>query len=159
MSNRVTLAQMIEMGDRVSTIPLYQIEMLLEDVSALKSQAKAYDDILNRELARRFADTSASSRREVGKDTGTVRFGCDGYTVIADLPKKVDWDQSKLSAAVDTLRNEWSEDPAEYVDVKYNVSETKFNAWPKMIQKLFADARTVSSGKQTFKLEAQKDAA
>lgn len=158
MSNRVTLARLPEMGKaEVSALPLDQIEMLLEDVSDLKAQAKKYDAILSDELSRRFEASASGKRNEAGKDTGTVRFVADGYTVIADLPKKVEWDQPKLSAAVAVIRDEWKEDPSEYVEVKYGVSETKFNAWPKVIQKVFLDARTVGAGKATYKLE-KKDA-
>ena len=35
-------------------------------------------------------------RAEAGKDTGTVRFVDNDFTVIADLPKRVKWDQAKL---------------------------------------------------------------
>ena len=50
----------------------------------------------NGAIALRYADRAAAARRAEGKDTGTVRLDDGEVTVIADLPKKVDWDQAEL---------------------------------------------------------------
>jgi len=44
------------------------------------------------------------------------------------------------------------EDPAEYVEISYRVSETKFNAWPETLKTAFASARTLKTGKPGFRL-------
>ena len=60
--------------------------------------------------------------------------------------------QARLADAIATIRDEWEGDPAEYVETKLSVSETKFNAWPSAVHDLFAPARTVSG----FLLEGRR---
>ena len=49
------------------------------------------------------------------------------------------------------------EDPAEFIEISYRVSETKFNAWAESLRKAFEPARTVKTGKPSFKLVVQAD--
>jgi len=44
------------------------------------------------------------------------------------------------------------DNPAEYVEISYRVSETKFNAWPETLKSAFAPARTLKTGKPGFRL-------
>ena len=102
-------------------------------------------------VALKYGDRAHAARQTAGKDTGTVRFDDGAVTVIADLPKRVDWDQDKLAALVERIRAE-GDDPAEYVDVAIKVPERKFAAWPSHIRSAFEDARTVRTGKPSFRL-------
>jgi hypothetical protein len=158
VSNRVTLAQLAKMTtEEVNTLPLDQLAMLLEDVAALVAEAKAYGKTLSETLNVRFASQAALLRRAKGTDVGTVTITTDGFRVKADLPKKVDWDQAELRRAIDMIRS-WGENPDDYVSVEIKVSETKYNAWPPAIQKLFTPARTLSAGTPSYKLEPMKEA-
>ncbi len=107
----------------------------------------------------RFGEQAHGARQASGKDTGTVRLVEDGVIVIADLPKRVDWDQAQLAALVERIRAE-GDDPAEYVDIALKVPERKYTAWPTGIRTAFAGARTVRVGKPTFnlRLAAKEDA-
>jgi hypothetical protein len=53
--------------------------------------------------------------------------------VVADLPKRVDWDQDRLAAMVERIRAA-GDDPAEYVDIAFKVPERKYAAWPEAIR-------------------------
>lgn len=154
MSNRTTLAQLADMPkEEAATLPLAHIAMLLEDVAEAKAATKRAEDRLNNELNRRFGAEAQQVRRATGKDTGTVTLLVDDIKVRADLPKKVEWDQRLLAAGVETIRS-WNENPAEYVGFEIKISEAKYNAWPSVIRKLFEPARTVSTGRPSFKLES-----
>jgi hypothetical protein len=87
-----------------------------------------------------------------------VRFNVDGHTIVADLPKKVDYDQRKLKDAVDALRK-WGEDPEDYVSLEVKVAEAKYTAWPPAVRQLFEPARTLRAGKPTYRLERIVDGA
>ena len=91
-------------------------------------------------------------RQQAGKTTGTVRFEVDGHTVIADLPKRVEYDQAKLKDAVEALRK-WGENPEDYVGLEVKVAEATYTAWPPAVRQLFEPARTVKTGKPTYQLE------
>ena len=83
---------------------------------------------------------------------GTVRFGDGAVTVVADLPKKIEWDQAQLAAIVERIRTGGGE-PGEYVETSFKVSERKYGAWPAHIRTAFDAARTVKTGKPTFVLK------
>lgn len=153
MSNRVTLAQLIEMDrGQVDNLSLDLIEMLLEEVAEQKAFVKSADEKLFGTLDRRFRQKAAEARKADDRDTGTVTLTLDGWRVKADLPKRVTWLQSALADAEVKLREVWEEDPAEYIITERKVAESKYNAWPKSIQRLFEPARTVGTGKPSYEL-------
>ena len=84
-----------------------------------------------------------------------MRLADGDYTVIADLPKRVDWDQEALAQIARNIADS-GEDPAEFIDTKLTVSERKYGALPEAWRKGFEPARTVGSGKASFKLEPAK---
>ena len=86
------------------------------------------------------------------KDTGTVRFEDNGFIVVADLPKRVKWDQHRLKEVVELIRSGWGENPADYVKVKFEVSERAYDAWPARLKELFVGARTVETGRPSYDL-------
>ena len=77
--------------------------------------------------------------------------------MIADLPKRVDWDQEQLAAMVERIRAA-GDDPAQYVDVTYKVPERKYAAWPEAIRKGFEPARTVRPGALKVQLMTGEEA-
>ena len=77
-------------------------------------------------------------------DDGLVR-------VTADLTKKIEWDQTKLAAIVKRIAAN-GDNPGEYVEMSYRISETKFNAWPESLKSSFVAARTLKTGKADFRL-------
>ena len=89
---------------------------------------------------RRRARTPARS----GFEDGAV-------TVIADLPKRVDWDQAKLAQTRRTHRVGWRR-PRRVRRHRVQVPERKYTAWPGNPAKEFEPARTVRTGKPKFRL-------
>ena len=152
ISNGITL-------DDLRTMPVGAIAALSgEELAPLKQEAdeqlraaKTLCDWLDGAVALKYGDRAQEARRMEGKDTGSIRLQDGAVTVIADLPKRVDWDQDKLAALVERIRAE-GDDPIEYVDVAIKVPERKFAAWPSHIRSAFEDARTVRTGKPSFRL-------
>ena len=99
----------------------------------------------------RYAARASECRQHEGKDTGTIRFEDDGVTVIADLPKRIGWDQVKLAQIAENIASA-GEDPAEFIDTTLKVSERKYTALPESWRKGFEPARTVRTGKPKFRL-------
>lgn len=152
MSNRTTLAQLREMsGSSVTALPIDHLAMLLDDVAALKKDAAKLEAKLHDACVARFGEKASAERKAQRRDTGSVTLHESGYRVTCDLPKKVEWDQAQLAAAVEVVRG-WGSDPREYVTSVLAVPEAKFNAWPSEVRAVFAPARTVGVGKATFKL-------
>ncbi|MCQ4159213.1 hypothetical protein NON00_04660 [Roseomonas sp. GC11] len=158
MTNRTTLAQLRTMdAAQVACLPVDHLALLLDEVAALRADAKHLADLLHDALHARYGQAAAAARRAEGKDTGRVRIADEAFAVIADLPKKAVWDQPKLAEAVATLRG-WGEDPADYVTTEIRVAESRFTAWPPRIRAVFEPARTLATGRPSYTL-APKDAA
>ena len=150
--NTITLEQLrqIPMGE-LSSLNSSQLARLQEEAVTAISSAKLAKDLLDGILNRKYGDQSAKFRNLQGKDFGTVRFDDGDVTIVSDLPKKPVWDQKQLSAIVQNIR-EAGDDPSEYVDTAFKVSENKYKAWPEHIRRIFEPARTLKAGKAVFKL-------
>lgn len=158
MTNRTTLDQLRAMdATQAAGLPIDHLAMLLDEVGALKADAKRLADLLNDALHQRFGEAASAARRADGRDTGRVRLEADGFAVIADAPKRVEWHQGRLAEAVAIIRG-WGEAPADYVATEIRVPESRFAAWPPRIREVFAPARTVATGRPSYTLE-QKDPA
>lgn len=152
MTNRTTLEQLRGMDvTQAASLPVAHLALLLDEVGEFKADAKRLADRLTDALHARFGEVVAAARRAEGKDTGRARLEVDEHELIADLPKRVEWDQARLVTALDTLRD-WGEDPADYVATEIRVAEGRFMAWPPKLQALFAPARTVATGRPTYTL-------
>lgn len=129
---------------------------LKNDAADLLSVARAIVEHIDRALDLKYADRAHALRLAAGKDTGVVHFDDGHVRITADLPKRIEWDQQRLAEVVRRIAN-GGEDPAEYVEISYRVSETKFNAWPESLKSAFAPARTLKTGKPGFRLALMKE--
>lgn len=145
--------------DDLHTMPIGEIAAQAGDQLALLKQeaderlraAKNLSDWLDGAIALKYGDQAQEARRAEGRDTGTVRLQDGPVTVVAELPKRVDWDQAMLAGLVERIRADGA-DPAEYVDIAFSVPERKYTAWPTDIRQEFEPARTVRTGKPKFRL-------
>jgi hypothetical protein len=135
----------------IAELPAPILALLQDEAEESVKAARHLADWLNGAIALRYGDRAAAARRAEGKDTGTIRLDDGEVTVIADLTKRVDWDQSELATLVAAIRAE-DGDPAEYVDTVFRVPERKYAAWPRHIRTAFERARTVKTGKPTYRL-------
>lgn len=136
----------------LAQMPVDLLAALQQEIDEATRKLKTITTRFTAALEQRYAARAAEARRACGKDTGTVRLVDGDFTVVADLPKRVDWDQEKL---VQIARNiaESGEDPAEFIDTKLSVSERKFGALPEAWRKGFEPARTVKIGALKVTLE------
>lgn len=129
----------------IAQMPVDLLAILQREVDERLKRAKAAKASLDGALTVRYAARAEEARRTAGKDTGTVRLDDGDFTVVADLRKRVDWDQEQLAAMVERIRAA-GDDPEQYVDLSYRVPERKYAAWPEAIRKGFEPARTVRPG-------------
>lgn len=132
---------------------LFEVRM---EASTLLSAVKQLADRIDQALDRKYAEAAQAIRLSQGKDTGIVHFDDGAVRITADLPKKVEWDQHQLAEIVRRIQAN-GDNPSEFVEVSYKVSETKFNAWPESIKSVFVPARTLKTGKPSFRLALLSD--
>lgn len=143
-------------GD-LAQMPVELLASLQAELAHATKQLKSATTRFNSALEVRYATRAAEARRSCGKDTGTVRLADGDYTVVADLPKRVDWDQEKLAQIAQNILDS-GEDPAEFIDTKLTVSERKYTALPEAWRNGFAPARTVKVGALKVAIEPNEAA-
>ena len=129
----------------LAQLPVELLAILQRETDEALKRAKAAKARLDAALTVRYATRAAEERQARAKDTGTVRFDDGDFTVVADLPKRVDWDQDGLGEIVERIRGS-GDDPTQYVDIAIKVAERKYAAWPENIRAVFEPARTVRTG-------------
>ena len=145
-------------GDIMQMKPAVLLTLVRQAEDDLR-RAKMVKDWLQGILAEKYQDQAKAMREQLGKDTGSVRMEDDGIAVIADLPKKVEWDQKKLSGIIERLIGEgWN--IQQLATQTFKVSERQFNDLPSGVRGQLEEARTIKVGKPSFKLEdpAEKEA-
>jgi hypothetical protein len=137
----------------IAALPAAVLATLQRETESAVKLARAAKCRLDAALVLKYGARATEARGAAGKDTGTVRFTDDDITVVADLPKRVDWDQAKLGEMVERIRAA-GDDPAEYVEISFKVAERNYGAWLTAIREGFEPARTVRPGQLSIQLMA-----
>lgn len=140
-------------ASELAALPADELARLQKEADDSLRKAKLTVAWLDGALTKKYADRARAARADDDKDFGVARFRDGDVTVIAELPKRVEWDQHELGQLVERIKAE-GEDPRDYVEVSLKVSERKYAAWPPHIRKVFEPARTVRTGKELFQLIA-----
>lgn len=155
--NHITLESLprLPIGEIVA-LPSAELARLQHEADEDLRRAKLTAAWLDGALFMKYGARAKAARGEADKDFGAARFADGDVIIVADLPKRVDWDQHELGQLVERIKSE-GEDPREYVEVSLKVSERKYASWPSHIRSLFEPARTVRAGKETFQLIVEKE--
>jgi hypothetical protein len=152
LSNRPTLEALRHMalGDIVA-LPAEHLALLQSDARDAIEAAKRMQAWIESAIALRYQQRAIAARGMAGKDTGTVRFQDGSVEITAELTKKIDWDQEKLTRLADEI-HAGGENPRDYLEITFKVPESAYTAWPERICKAFEPARTVHIGRATYRL-------
>jgi hypothetical protein len=145
-------------AEAIASLTAPELACILDDLAEQKAGLARIEDKVRSALDLKYGARAKQRRAEEGKDTGVVRFEDNGFIVIADLPKRVKWDQDKLKHAAEIIRSGWGDDPADYIKAKLDVSEAAFANWPRPVRELFIPARTVETGRPIYRIETPNEA-
>lgn len=152
--NHLTLDALVRLPmSEIVALPAVELGRLQKEAEDALRKAKLTVAWLDGALNQKYAERAKAARADAGKDFGVVRLTDDGVTVVADIDKRVEWDESQLSALMERIAAD-GENPRDYVEVSLRVSERKYAAWPPHIRRVFEPARTVRTGKESFELIA-----
>ncbi|WP_439634909.1 hypothetical protein [Glycocaulis sp.] len=129
----------------IAALPAAMLADLQGELAEASARLKTLSARLSGALEARYGERALEALRCDGRDTGTVRFDDEGLTVIADRPKRVEWDQAKLARIAANIAAS-GEDPGEFIDTKLSVAERRYAALPEAWRKGFEPARTVKTG-------------
>ena len=150
MNPTLEAAQTMSMGV-LSALPPHALANLQQQANQGMAHAKAAKEWVDGAIAQKYAGDAQSKRQDLDKDTGSVVLVDEGYRITADLPKRTHWDQKMLAGIAKRIVSS-GDDPAQFMEIAYKVPERKYQAWPDSIRDAFTPARTLKTGKQTFKL-------
>jgi hypothetical protein len=152
LSNRPTLEALRHMalGDIIA-LPAERLALLQSDARDAIEAAKRMQAWIESAIALRYQQRAIAARGMAGKDTGTVRFQDGSVEITAELTKKIDWDQEKLTRLADEI-HAGGDNPRDYLEITFKVPESAYTAWPERICKAFEPARTVHIGRATYRL-------
>ncbi len=126
---------------------LAEIESIDAQIESLKTRRLTFETDLNGFIGSDVAE----QLKEKDYGCGTANVETPEYKVKVVVTKKVKWDQDELKSIAAS-----GEDPADYIKVSYDVSETVYKALPEKISKVFQPARTVETSKPKFTFERKK---
>ena len=118
--------------------------------------AKKIAERIDQAIEIKYSALAHEMRMAAGKDTGVVHLKDGVLHITADLPKKVEWNQAQLADIAKRIVASGG-DPSEYIEIAYKVSESKFTAWPESIRSGFESARTLKTGKPSFRIALLKE--
>ena len=136
---------------QIAALPAEQLQQAHVNLIALQSMVKAVLERMHGALNQRYAQQAEMARQAIGRDFGVCHLNDGALRVTVDLPKKVTWDQVQLSATAARIAAA-GDRVADFIDVDYSVSESRFNNWPPALKEQFALARTVKPGKPVYRL-------
>lgn len=142
-------------GD-LAELPPEKLAQLIEEAKFKLDNYKLLHERLQGIVNFKYQDAFNQNRIDQQKETGILRIEEDGQVITQDITRKTDWDKKKLAEIIEKIKSQ-GDDPAEYVDVTYKVSEHKFKSWPSFIRKVFEPARTVKNGKPSYTITPIKE--
>lgn len=98
-----------------------------------------------------YGEQARATRLDAGKDFGAVHFADGPLRITADVSKRVAWDQAALADFAQRIAAT-GDKVADFIDIDYSISESRFNAWPSTLKETFAKASTVKPGKTSYRL-------
>jgi len=134
----------------VATFPPSLLADLTDQLKAAQDNLKSIKTVLETGIDEKYSDSAATIRAAEDRDTGTARIEDDGYTITANLPKRVRWDQKQL---IEIFNSMSPENAAHYAKAEYKVDERKYTAAKPDDHAKLMEARTVETGKPTYKIE------
>lgn len=128
-----------------------ELAILVKDTDKALAQLQVQKDWLESVIAYKYVFKASQIRAQLQQDFGTISFDDEGTRVLVDLPREVSWDQQKLKAIAQRIQ-EQGEDPTEFLNIEYSVSQEQFDQWPDPVRQTFESALQINPGRCTYKL-------
>jgi RNA polymerase sigma factor (sigma-70 family) len=133
----------------ISSLEVHDLMDLSDQVAKLTSHAKELKEKLEDGLNLKFSEAVKNNLRSENKDTGTTRFFDGAFQVVAEVSKKVTWDQEKMEELIKRVPDERIKS---IVKITYAIEERKYAELPREYQELFREARTITPGKTRYQI-------
>ncbi|WP_419835336.1 hypothetical protein [Endozoicomonas atrinae] len=128
-----------------------ELLVLVDNIEAQLEEAQRVRDWLESAIAYKYVYKATSIRSELQQEFGFIHFEDGVVKVTSEIPKAITWDQKKLAAIAETLRNQGAH-PEAFMEVQYTVLDARFDEWPEVMQNAFRPALTIEQGTPKYRL-------
>ena len=133
-----------------SSMSIAELFMEKQRVTADAAVYKEFLSAIQAELNSRYQERVKNNLKQQGKDFGLTTIEDDSFKVKANVRKRVEWDKDKLCKILNEMDAETAK---HYAEVRYTVSEAKYNNAPPEIKEKLKDCRTVFLQGTSFDIE------
>ncbi len=88
---------------------------------------------------------------DAGQDVGLVDIDAGEVRIRVEIAEQVVWDQTQLAAMAARIAK-GGERVEAYLDITYDIPETRWSQWPPTLRASFARARLATPGPPTYRL-------
>ncbi|RQS20682.1 hypothetical protein [Burkholderia sp. Bp8998] len=136
---------------QIAALPAAQKAAIHRNLIDASEWIKATRTKFDAALDAAYGEQARNALRDSGRDYGTTHVSDGPLRITFELPRRVSWDQQRLSEMASrlTAAGERIED---YLDVEFSIAESRFNNWPPALREQFSPARTTKPGKPAFRL-------
>ena len=92
---------------------------------------------------------------EAGQDVGLVHIDAGEVGLRVEIAEQVVWDQTQLAAMAARI-TKGGERVEAYLDITYDIPETRWSQWPPTLRASFARARLATPGPPTYQLSPRE---
>lgn len=126
---------------------LRAVEHLEAASAGLDALRRKFDAALDATYGERVRRACA----EAGQDVGFVDIDAGKVSLRVEIAEQVMWDQSQLAAMAARIAK-GGECVEAYLDITYDIPETRWSQWPPTLRDSFARARLATPGAPTYRL-------
>ena len=119
-----------------SSMSIAELFMEKQRVTADAAVYKEFLSAIQDELNSRYQERVKNNLKQQGKDFGLTTIEDDSFKVKANVRKRVEWDKDKLCKILNEMDAETAK---HYAEVRYTVSEAKYNNAPPEIKEKLKD--------------------
>ena len=98
--------------DRIAFLDTDILARLGRELANAKAFLTDVEARLGAALDYKFGEEARERRLAAGKDSGRVRLDDGDFVIVADQPKRVEWDQQELAAVIARIRDAGDDPPS-----------------------------------------------
>lgn len=137
--------------DQITALTPLQTLRAIEHLETATAGLDALRRQLDRVLEAAYGERVRRACAEAGQGVGLVDIDAGEACLRVEIVEQVVWDQSQLAAMAARIAK-GGECVDAYLDITYDIPETRWSQWPSTLRDSFARARLVTPGRPTYRL-------
>ena len=137
--------------DQLMTLTPLQTLRAVEHLEAATAGLPALRRKLDAALDATYGERVRHACVEAGQDVGFVDIDAGEVCLRVEIAEQVAWDQTQLAAMAARIAK-GGECVEAYLDITYDIPETRWSQWPPTLRDSFARARLATPGRPTYRL-------